>query len=721
MATKPDGERALTLDIAAAIPNRPTDLPTLVAYAFTSGGGLVASQPLDARGLAKLTIPISREPQALRVVVGPEILKDQLDLGELLRRGGIEKHIAIRPNMERLPPLGFDIGPAITKIWLQQPCLVKGTLLKRVISGGITLNLPVCHATIDIYEVDPWPWIIAALPEIDLDRLREIIDGPWPPIGLPTPPRPWEHLGEGLIPDRAARLGFDPQPDPPGFALRSALPAGIAPSDLKIAARAARPAFERALVANLQLIHPILCWRFPHHVTKQKIATVTTDDCGRFHTTIWKSYFNPDQPDLYFIARQKIWPGFWVTIHEKLPVACYTWWNYACGTEVTLITTHPLAHACAPCPPVIAPNNWVLFMAIGNSSVWRIHGANDTTWTGAPGYDATRRGLLDDTAPWGGSLRPRLEFDSSLRSDLGVRYYRVSYKRPSEPETAWRPSTEAINRHYTHEVGGDLILEQYPLGPTTVGTSSHLCEIPPALPPTGAWSLPNAVLNTQNAVIPTTAVAPGAGFDAAGVPTGPDQGGLWQIGVELFNAAGVQVDPELLGIKWRVPISTTLTGTIATRNAAAIGLVDSIRNRMVVTVRVDNNPSLARIGAPALDGTPAGSACGVMTYASRAATVTMPFDAVQRNRFATSSLTVVRGAGPGAVVSASGTASASIATPPPVPSASVDTLLGTCNIAGFSENLYIWHMATDGWSRQSDLDSSAVRAFVLAPTGSPGT
>ncbi len=458
-------------------------------------------------------------------------------------------------------------------------------------------------------------------------------------------------------------------------------------------------------------------------VKRTKLVTVMTDECGHFRAVIWRSYFNLDVPDLYFVARQRIWPGFWVTIYEPTPVACHTWWNYLCGTEVTLITTHPLAHACPPCPPIVAPNNWVLFMAVGNSSVWRIHGANDTTKVGAPGHEPAKLGLLDDSAPWGGSLRPRLEFDSSLRSDLGVRYYRVSYKRPAEAESEWRPNTDAINRHYTHEVGGDLILEQYALGPQSVGASAHLCEIPPALPPTGQWSTPNVVLDTQSAVIPTVAVAPGTGFDAGGNPVGTDQGGLWQIKVELFDGAGNLVDPEALGIKWRVPASNDLSGTIQTRDAALLGLVDAAQNRMVLTLRVDNNATFARIDAPSVGGSTAADECGVMNYASRALGVDVPFLALQRNRFATYSFYVQRGAVSPAEYSAAGAAAANAAgmpaaippSPPGDPLPTVGSLLDLCVLAGFTENLYVAHRATDGWSRQSQYDSSTARAFVLAP------
>lgn len=733
---KPQPAGGMPVEVRATFSERPADLPPVVAYAFSKGGALLDARPLDDKGRAVLSLPGAREPQAVRVVLAPEVDKDELNIAEVMRRGGVEQHLALRPGAERVPPLAFELRPDILRLWLGRLCVVKGTLLKSVVSGGVTLRLPVCHAAVDIHEVDPWPLILPTLPEFEIDRLREIVDGPWPPFRLPIPPRPPLLAVGDLGGDPLSRAGlnpqplppepppelrlsrvrasdFDPQPDPPGpLALKSANPL---PAELRLAARAPRAAFERVVAAHLDLLRPLLCWLYPRFVRRTRIATVMTDECGHFRALVWRSLVNLDQPDLYFTARQRVWPGFWWTIYAPSPVGCHTHWDYVCGTEVTLVTTNPFARTCPPCPPVIAPNNWVLFMAIGNSSTWRIHGANTATAAGSPGFDAARHGLLDGTAPWGGVLRPRLEFDDSLRSALGVSYYRVSFKRPGESDAQWRPSTEAINRHYTHEVGGDLILEQYPLGPVTRGSASHLYEIPPALPPTGQWSTPNAVLDTQSAVFATNEVAPGIGFDAAGLPAGPDQGGLWQIKVELFDNAGTRVDPEALGIRWRVPASDSLTGTIPTHDAAAIGLVDAAADAMVLTVRVDNNPCAAAIGAPDVGGSLAADACGVMNYAARAQTVTTPFVALQRNGHAAYSFYVQRGAVSPPELSVGGAAAPSAPAMPAAPSETVGNLLDACTLAGFTEQLYVSHAATDGWSRQSQYDASAVRAFVLAP------
>jgi hypothetical protein len=138
---------------------------------------------------------------------------------------------------------------------------------------------------------------------------------------------------------------------------------------------------------------------------------------------------------------------------------------------------------------------------------------------------------------------------------------------------------------------------------------------------------------------------------------------------------------------------------------------------------VDNNPTLARIDAPSVGGSLAADECGVMSYASRALAVDVPFLALQRNRFASYSFYVQRGAVTPAEYSAVGTAAVNAAampgaippSPPGDPLPTVDSLLDSCNLAGFTEQLYVAHMATDGWSRQSQYDRSAARAFVLAP------
>jgi hypothetical protein len=60
-------------------------VPWGVAYAFSSGGRLLAQEGLDEEGTASLTFPVAKEARSVRVVVGPEM--EEASISELLRRG----------------------------------------------------------------------------------------------------------------------------------------------------------------------------------------------------------------------------------------------------------------------------------------------------------------------------------------------------------------------------------------------------------------------------------------------------------------------------------------------------------------------------------------------------------------------------------------------------------------------------------------------------------
>jgi hypothetical protein len=135
---------------------------------------------------------------------------------------------------------------------------------------------------------------------------------------------------------------------------------------------------------------------------------------------------------------------------------------------------------------------------------------------------------------------------------------------------------------------------------------NNLYEIPPAVPPIPAqWSVANPILDTQNGVFDTTAVAPGITYDqAAGTEEGSDQGGKFEIMLELFDTAGHRVDIASLGIKYFVPTSTSLAGTIDTVDASTLMPSLVAGSQMIVTVHVDNNPTYAEIDAPMITAAP---------------------------------------------------------------------------------------------------------------------
>ncbi len=734
------------------------EAPELAAYAFTPGGSMIDRAPLKGQTVS-LSIPTRAEAQSVRVVVGPPVeTKDGEALAELLRRRASERTLRIDLDA-REAKAAFRIPRPGWLCWLLGLCVVRGTLLKRVTSGGVPIDLPVCDAEIEIYEVDPIPVLVPRIPLELLERLREIVRFPIPPIpppppdgpfrpprpepdpspidtliaesqrvlgALPTEPAPaaagdfvtrseLAQLAEERFRERegaaeAARvaertLALIPEtPEPPDPAEAHAVIRGLAESsEIRLAASQGLSPFRDALVRNPVLVRPLLCLLFPPLVTTQLVATATTDECGHFEA-LFSQGCSSDIPDLYFIAYRRIW-FFRVPIYSPLPIPCHTFWDYACGTEVTLYTTSPFAQTCPPCRPVVAGRHWVLVMAIGNTPLSRIHGTGASLVTTAGNV-----GLTDSGAPFGGLVRLRIEFDNSLRDDLNVKYYRVSWKRAGTLNP-YVPLDMEVHRHYAHWVGSSLVLEAFSLGPQVVGGQAALFEIPPALPPIGQWTIPDAVEDTTSSKFPTGGSTPAYGL----VP--PAAAGIYKLRLELFDAGGAPVDIGALGIHYVVPTSTDLSGTIFTTEAASLGLVPGppvdTGNAFVMRLHVDNNPTFAQIDAPLLNGSVAADACGVMRYAP-GDTVALAYTASHPNGFAMRSFALVRGATPVSVppltVSWQPVGAGSFSASP-----SVASLLSKgCTIAGFAELLNVYGTATDGWSRLG-YDASDLRAFVLAP------
>lgn len=706
---KKDKRETVQLKVRAELidPQRADTKPDVVAYAFSSGGQLLDRSNVDQMGDAVLNLQESENARRIRVIIGPNIEEqdDQLiNIAEVLRRGGEERIVRLDPDS--IPQPLIPIIPGKWLCWLKGLCIVRGTLLKKTVNDGINIDMPVCNATVEVYEVDSWSIILPRLPDWVIERFRDII---LHPIPLPDP-----------IPDFDPPIPIPiprPQPDPVPFAnelgvrlfdqvernvAQPTIRTNIQPAEIQseeisnlrlIASTANTFQFRNALLDYAEFIHPIFCLYLPFAVTKQLVATAKTDDCGRFSAT-FSMGCSSDVPDLYFIAKQRIFPFPFppITIYEPKPVKCYTYWNHDCSKEVTLYTNHPLARTCPPCLPVIAPNNWVLMMAVGNYPTNLIQ-------HNSPASDFGRATQVRSGArvgsPFGGFLRFRAEFDNSLRDDLNVKYYRMSWRKAGVG--AFTPMNTEVHRHYTHEVGTDLVLEAYSLGPKAVGAQSNLFEIPPALPPKGQWSVPDVLEDLTSAKFNSEVYAPAT------------EDGLYEIKMELFDAAGNPVNISTLGIKYRVPDTDDLNGTIPTVDAATLGLVDV--NDFVMTIHIDNNVCTASLPAPTLSGV-AANPCGVLEYnPSAPGTVQMPFVASHPNDFAMYHFRLRRGV---QLIPPIITGQPVASAVSPITVAVTDMLAG-CPVAGFSEDVYVRAMAFNGWGRMQKFDAHANRAFVLAP------
>lgn len=686
MATTQQASLRVTADFLHA--EREDKRPATAAYAFSDGGRLISQASLDAKGQATLNLPATREATAVRVLIGPASQdKDVPALDELLRRGAIEQHVALRPG-EKLPELHVPIYPDLWRYWLIGLCLVKGTVLKRVTRDGVGQDFPVCHATVEIYEVDPLWIVLPKLPPYVIDHLRDILAGKQPPVPLPGP---------GPVEEASAH-----QVDAVSL---DALHAAAGNQTLRFAAMSgSAQMFQQTLLDHAALIRPILCWLYPRFVTMQLIGTAQTDDCGHFARFIFKGYRNPDQPDLYFKVKQRIFGFLDVTLYAPTPIACHTWWNYRCGTEVTLHVTNPLAITCKPCAPVIAGENWVLFNDIGNHSLDDIRGSS---WSLAASSNVGNVGLTGDGRPWGGVLMPRLDFDNSLRDSLGVKYYRLSWKQAGEPDSQYKHLNAAISRHYAQMLGTDLVLTAYTLGPNVVGSQGNLFEIPPSIPPAGQWSVADAVEDTINGKFDTTTALNGA----------PILDGLVQLRLELFDASGNPVDIGLLHIDYYVP-KDEVAGTIQTILAKDVslglgaGLVQG--NTMSITLHVNNERCTASIAPPQIGGQGADDCCGVLGYHADGDNVNLSWQAGHPHGFAWSEFFVKRGyqgvidrtAGVGTFTEAHTVGELMTTNPAP-------GCTGECTVAGFGEVLNVHATATNGWGILTNYDASDTRAFVL--------
>ncbi|MEP7101696.1 MAG: hypothetical protein ABI781_14385, partial [Burkholderiales bacterium] len=541
MPTSSTPSRRVNLSVNAPLLDQQANeaAPATSVYAFSPGGAYLGQARVDERGQANFELTVGTDATGVRLLAGPASDEKQPNLEELLRRGAQEQHLRVDAKAEKLQ-VELALPSEIWRVWLLNRCVVKGTLQKRVLRDGISIDFPVCRATVEIYEVDPIWIVVPKIPKNLLDKLREVIlrpiPRPDPPIEIPGIAGPFTAppTGPATAPFARSMLARATSAAPAAADTHRIDAEAIASmheasgnSGLRYAAMSSSDlAFRQALIDNALLVRPLLCWFTPLSVSMQRVGTAYTDDCGHFRTTIFKSIFNPDQPDLYFKATQRLFGFFDVVIYAPTPVACHTWWNYLCGSEVSLHTSHPLAVTCAPCPPILAGNNWVLFMAMGNFPLSLIHGVGTDPSLGPT--TAANRGLTNGGAPWGGTLRPRLEFDNALREALGVKFYRLSWKHAGDPSFT-NQLTAVINRHYAHMVGTDLVVDAYLLGPQTAGGESNLFEIPPSVPPLGQWSIPDPVDGTASGKFDTTTA------EAAGAPL---LDGAMQLRVELFDAAG---------------------------------------------------------------------------------------------------------------------------------------------------------------------------------------
>ena len=713
------------------------ELPPAEAWAFDANGAPLAHAPvLEHR--AALTLPAHLANRTVRVFFAAKRERAaHPTVSQLTREGAYE--VRRRADLAQAV-IEVPIWGPIWNRWFLCPCVVTGQLVTNVtLPSGVVKQLPVCNSQVTICEVWSWPWIFERLPEPILWRLRdEILDlvAGGPPI---PGPGPVERTGA------SARLALTTSPPaaaappflrPPGSAMahtatraEATRPSAPAISDPLILDKTRTLAFATQVDqvrAHLIDLAPFfidwLCWWdwFEPWLWTDCIETVSTDDNGNFFAVLWRICDAP-APNLYFNAQQ-LQGSNWVTIYEPW-VRCGTWWNYACGSSVTLLVTDPAAIPCAPSDPVTPPegaDTWVLVTAVGGSFVWGTSppSAPPAGWVRQDGE--TDYGEIVD-APFGGYLGMRSGASINIPS-AAVKYYRWSYRMVGT--SAWFPMTDTVVRHYVKET--PPALPTFPvdiMGPFTVAGESALYLFKPLSPPPPAatdpagtityWPNDDLFADIYSGYF-NTSTLPGGAAAAAGV---------YQIKLEVFDENANLVAPGAGTFTFIVPDAVAPDGSITAR-AADHSELDA--DGYVFNLHIDNNVCGASISAPTISGLGSADACGFLDYDATSDPVTLAFQATHPNGFATFGFSTVRGV--------FGVPAADVGWPTEVWAVSAggftgdgtgdftqtlvaSTLLDGCVNAAFALDLDVYAKATTGWGDSiSAYDASALRAFALALT-----
>jgi hypothetical protein len=760
----------------------PEKLPEVVVHAFDENGEYLASATFDAREKAVLKatvrLPTHLKNKTVRLAMGvqatdlyegvPPWMKALLleqpssamggetpdkasrsaagssdnvtsapTLASLIRGGAREMRVRVT---EAVKFHEVFLYPGEWSKWLKCNCEVRGRLIRRVpLPDGTSRDVGICHACVQIYEVDSFPRLIARLPELDLIRIRddlwrlkEILRlPPWErpttvmPPRAPEPPEPFTMAFSEMPAVIASRTGIaalGPQPEPPDTPVgltAQPLPLGIE-GELETVFRAGSSAeLRNALIGAAERLVPYLCY-IPWLVAwykKDLIKCVCTGEDGQFRTTIQYPCFG-DKPDLYFRAVQCIGGDLHVLYDPG--VACHTHWNYVCGTEVILETNDPAARVCVPADPVRPPSGttpWIMPYGIGGFRLDQIDAA-----TGLVDYIAG--GVAIEDAPFGATLGFR-SGHSNIFPAPGMTHYRWLYKK--EGTSTWRefvePVAAPVLRHFVDEDLSDPLapptFPAYTLGPKSIG-GKHLYEFRPVEPPqipghNRYWPTDNWFNEIYSGILRSTAL-PG-GIDAAA--------GKYKIKLEIYDDSGNRVAPGPGKFRFIVPTGLDADGiTILTRNATASELED---DGFVFFVHVDNRSCSALIPAPTANGNPADDNCGFLRF-DPGDPIAIQYRATHPANFAYFHFWIRRGIQVVSNVAGEVTALSVTSSAGPAHSYAGDgsgnfaktnfttgQLLGTCSQAAFAEVLRTRAKATDGWNRLSGYDAGTERAFALAP------
>ena len=693
----------------------------LTAWLFTRQGQLIQQVPVS-NSTAEFKNLQRIDTDQVRILITPDVTDQGIDvrtIKDIERFKPYEPVLQFEKDKLKLLP----IPGRLIDLWQIRFCRVIGKVKKDFFIDGQNVVKPLCKARVHICEVDKVFFWLDKIPDPIILRIPDIILKPIKVKPFPIPdPGPLKFPINPII--------FNPvlvNPRLQNLKVRSMAPTppSIDPQIKQQLQTRSVPTIKAALLKNFETLHPYFCthpWIWPWLYRCDEIKTVYTDSNGRFDTSIiyWAT---GDKPDLYFWVEYLI-NGVWTTVY-KPPIPCNTYWDYACGTEVTINVSD--ARVRAGCNEIV-PGDIVWVRAIGSVSIRNIK-QNDTDLTPIQGIPWHRVGLnkqsvhdinlTDHISPFATRLQFITKFGSGLPNN-SAKYFRWKARKLLNADLS--PYAGGMTRRlgdtiakpyyieYVDSSGNLQIATKYhTLGP--VAGTDGLNLIPPVSP--FNWQG-----ETNASAIWQYADTVTANFDSSGF----DGDGLYQFTLELFDQSGNKIfrDPVI----YKMPKennsgeSENATNEFLSWDSVA-GTTD-----FKMLVRIDNTDTEGSIHDVQVNANVSGP-CGFIKYTNaNVQQVRLSFQAHHDNNFATFSFNVIKGnnteACPGDTsgfvfspttgFSRSGEGEF-VSAPMLTPAA----MLGSCTKGAFAETLHVRALHTDGYARVSAFDSGDTNAFALEP------
>ena len=752
--------------IPVSFETKPQENIKLTSFLFSRSGKLLEKKQVQKDAVEFKTY--NKDPRELRVFIAPSAdsrIDTVTSIAELERYKPYEAVLNFDPRgiLNVLP-----IPDYLVKFWNWRHCRIKGKVIKNFSIGNISQDRGICNARVHICEIDRIWWWIYRIPDDIILKIPEIIVKPDWPIPVPEPgPDPGPVLSE-----------LNPQPLPPGSlpsaVLQNRLTKFNAVSEFKSGetfsasqnkqftdaslstVERAQQAFSsiqalpeikkqllsgnandirKTIVDYYHLFHPYFCWipwLWPWFYRCNEIDVVYTDLSGNFDTT-YTYWYDGDEPDIYFWVEYLI-NGVWTTVYRP-NIPCNTYWNYTCGSNVTIRVTDERVRW--ECNDVIDGD--IIWIKTIGSAASVVHIQQTNLISTIQGKNFNRIGLSDVSVwasgnavgdyrrPFGSTLGFIVQFGSGLPSN-GMYYYRWSYRKTRNADLSPVILTSPVSLHggqelyksYTYEYFDVLMHKHigsnsFKLGPYSKNGNDDLYIIPPVYPsaaPVNAAELSS--LWDQNTLT--------ISFDSAKLTDG-----LYEFFLELFDFNGNKLAaiPKQL---FQVPHYDTFAPSVDAPDQYLVlnGVANADAFKM--NTRIDNRAAEANIYKIKVNGSEVTTdCCGFVPYPPNA-NIEVAFRAYHPNNFATFGFGIQKGTcsdpAQSALTNASGMVigdagaysrdSSSIYRHTFTPA----QLLGICSEGGkaaFAEQLGVSVLTTNGSNQLYFLDASGLAAFALEP------